>query len=225
MFPPVSRQSHERYLLDLARRAVSRRKFQKAIRTRHFSIIACNCWGAGIYKDLEIPYQTPFIGLYLHHSCFLGFLENFEAAIRAPLEFMEESRYNGRLPFPIGLIMGAYEIHFMHYHSQQEARDKWERRRERIAADVDDRFFMLMHVGADYVPDLRRFLRLPFKNKVLFTDRPISEVPEAVVVPPMPGATEPDNGVTLYRRCHHYFDLPAWLNKDSSPSLAFTRSS
>jgi uncharacterized protein (DUF1919 family) len=184
------------------------------VRTRRFSIIACDCWGGYVYQDLEIPYQTPFVNLYLHLPCFLGFLENFEVAIRAPLEFVEESRYNGKVSFPVGLIMGAYEIHFMHYHSREEAREKWNRRRERVVQDIDDCFFMLKHLEANRAEDLRRFIRLPFRNKVLFTACPMAEVPEAIVVPPANGVPGPDDGPTLYRRCHRYFDLARWLNKD-----------
>jgi len=191
-----------------------RNYLQRAVRTRRFSIIAYNCWGGEVYRDLEIPYQTPFVGLFLHVPCFLGLLENFEAAIRAPLEFVEESRYDGKVSYPVGLILGAYEIHFMHYNSREEAREKWNRRRDRMVQDLDDCFFMISHLGKGYYEDLGRFNSLPFRNKVLFTDRPMVEAPEAVVVPAQNGAPGPDDGPTLYRRCHRYFDLARWLNKE-----------
>ena len=191
-----------------------RTRLRQAVRNRRFSIVACNCWGGYVYQDLGIPYQTPFVNLYLHLPCFLGLLENFSAALRAPLEFAAESRYNGRLPFPVGLILGAYEIHFMHYRSQAEALQKWNRRRDRMVQEMDDCFIMLMDLGDAKGDKLQRFNRLPFRNKVLFTPFPLAEAPSAVVVPPPSGVLEPDYGTTLYRRCHRYFDLARWLNQE-----------
>jgi len=217
----VSRPPDEvRQLFEKIEEHRRRSRLQQTVRTRRFSIISMNCWGREIYRDLDIPYQTPFINLYLQLPCFVGFLENFETAIRAPLEFVEESRYHGKVSYPVGLIMGAYEIHFMHYGSREEAREKWNRRRERVVRDLDDCFFMLMHLEQDYVDDLGRFNRLPFRNKVLFTDRPMAGLPDAVVVPPKNAVPGPEDGPTLYRRCHRYFDLARWLNKDPiiSPS-------
>jgi uncharacterized protein (DUF1919 family) len=192
-------------------------RLREAVSNRHFSIIACNCWGGYVYQDLGIPYQTPFVNLYLHPPCFLGLLENFAAAIRAPLEFVAESRYNGRLPFPVGLILGTFEIHFMHYGSPAEALQKWNRRRDRLARETDDCYFMLMHLDAKR-DDVQRFDQLPFRNKVQFTPFPLAEAPSAVVVPPLSGVLDLDYGPTLYRRCHRYFDLARWLNKDACPS-------
>jgi uncharacterized protein (DUF1919 family) len=215
MVPKPSQPAKLRYVFEQIEISRRRRRLQQTVRTRHFSIIACNCWGGDVYRDLEIPYQTPFVGLYLHLSCFIGFLENFKIAIQAPLEFVEESRHNGKVSFPVGLIMGAYEIHFMHYRSREEATEKWNRRRGRMAQDLDDCFFMLMHLERNQMEYLKRFSRLPFRNKVLFTDHPVVDVPEAIVVPPENGEPGPDDGPTLYRRCHRYFDLARWLNKDS----------
>src|ERR1700733_10293903 len=124
MLDESSQQSAARRAFEQIEDARRRAHLQQAVRTRRFSIIACNCWGGDVYRDLQIPYQTPFVGLYLQLPCFVGFLENFETAIRAPLEFVEESRYNGKVSFPVGLIMGAYEIHFLHYASREEAREK-----------------------------------------------------------------------------------------------------
>src|SRR5580658_2143796 len=135
MTPDLRSPDEVRRLFEKIEYRRRRSRLQQTVRTRHFSIISINCWGGEIYRDLDIPYQTPFINLYLELPCFVGFLENFDTAIRAPLEFVEESRYHGKLAFPIGLIMGTYEIHFMHYRSQEEAREKWNRRRDRIAQD------------------------------------------------------------------------------------------
>jgi uncharacterized protein (DUF1919 family) len=215
MLPRANQPPHVRRAFEQIEDSRRGRRLQAAVRTRRFSIIACNCWGGEVYRDLQTPYQTPFVALYLKLPCFIGFLENFETAIQAPLEFVEESRYEGKVSFPVGRIMGAYEINFFHYQSRDEAREKWNRRRDRMVQDLDDCFFMLMHLGTKPKEELQRFVRLPFRNKVLFTDCPLVDAPEAVVIPPPGGVRGPDDGPTLYRRCHRYFDLARWLNKES----------
>jgi uncharacterized protein (DUF1919 family) len=214
--PPEEIQS----LLEKVRTKARRSRFQQAVRTRRLSVISINCWGREIYRDLDIPYQTPFVNLYMFLPCFVGFLENFETAIQSPLEFIDKSSYEGEFPYPIGMIMGTYEIHFMHYATREEAREKWCRRRDRMVTDMDDCYFMAMRLGDPYVDELRRFDQLPFRNKVLFVDRPMPEVPNAVVVPPPTGVYDVNDGPTLYWRCQQYFDLPAWLNKEPQPSLS-----
>jgi uncharacterized protein (DUF1919 family) len=216
--PPTLRlPSKVRVVLEKIADARRGRRLRRSVRTRNFSVISCNCWGAEIYRDLKIPYQTPFVGLYLRSACFVGFLENFEAAIRAPLEFVPESRYLGKVSYPVGLVLGAYEIQFVHYASPEEAREKWNRRRDRLVRERDDCFFMFYEMfdetGRSSPGDMQRFQRLPFRNKVLFAARPLPEVPGVVVVPARDGGAVLEDGPVLYRRCQRYFDLAAWLNR------------
>ena len=210
--------SKVRVALQMWEDARRSRRLRRAVRPRDFSIIACNCWGAEIYRDLKRPYLTPFVGLYLPSPCFVGFLENFEEAIRAPLEFIPESRYKGRLKYPIGQIMGRFEVHFVHYASAVEAREKWELRCARIVPDRDDCFFMFCEMfdeaGNNYSDDMRRFERLPFRHKVLFAARPLPEFPGAIIVPARDGGKSTEDGPVLYRRGQELFDLAAWLNKE-----------
>ncbi len=61
----------------------------------------------------------------------------------------------------------SIEIFFLHYHSEEEARDKWERRRERINWD---RLLVKFNDQNGCTEELiREFDKLPFKNKVCFT--------------------------------------------------------
>ena len=64
----------------------------------------------------------------------------------------------------------------MHYHSEQEAREKWEARSQRL--DLDNLFIMMTDKdggkGAKY-EDLQAFDNLPYPNKVVFTHKHIPE--------------------------------------------------
>ena len=86
---------------------------------KNFIIISNNCWGYEIYKVLGREYNTPFVGLFLFPEGYIKLLENFENCMNSELEFTSTSRYIlGTTNYPIGLLCGDIEIHFMHYSTE-----------------------------------------------------------------------------------------------------------
>ena len=65
----------------------------------------------------------------------------------------------------------------MHYHSEQEAQEKWDARSQRL--DFDNLFIMMTDKdggkGAKY-EDLQAFDSLPYPNKVVFYPQAISRI-------------------------------------------------
>ena len=55
----------------------------------------------------------------------------------------------------------------MHYHSEEEAREKWNRRKERI--NRDKLLFKLSEREGCSREDVERFVALPLKNKICFS--------------------------------------------------------
>lgn len=110
--------------------------------TDNFSIISDNCWGGFMHQHLGIPYKSPFIGLFIFSPDYLVMLRDLKYYLsKADLTFIshDESKYreevvkNGEYnKYPIGLLGGKVEIHFLHYTDQYEAQEKWERRLKRI---------------------------------------------------------------------------------------------
>lgn len=98
------------------------------------TIISNNCWCGGIYEDLGLEYMSPTVGLYLNAPCYIKFISNLRYYIDLDLKFTHISRYNGRCEYPIGLL-DDIEIHFLHYKSEKDAYDKWNRRKQRINYD------------------------------------------------------------------------------------------
>lgn len=142
-----------------------------------FTIIANNCWGTFIYKKFGITYKTPFVNLMLFAPDYIDFLENFSFELLEKLEFMDQkdSKHADELQrlgifngdYPVGLLDGKYELHFLHYRSQADARDKWFRRLKRINKN---RVIFKFSDGDKFEDAMvERFEALPFKNKVLFT--------------------------------------------------------
>lgn len=149
-----------------------RKKYQPGV-----SIIASNCFAGRIYQDLDIKYFSPTLGLYFMYPDYIEFLSNLEHYLKAPIVFVEESKYplgNQRLkeakhPYPVGLLDGKVEIHFLHYYTREEAESKWRKRCDRV--DLKN----LIVIGSDQnlcsVDDIKSFNNLPFENKFMFSSK------------------------------------------------------
>src|SRR5690606_37279406 len=89
--------------------------FKRHIKNYDFAIVSNNCWGGGFYQALGLPYNTPFIGLYINIPCYIKMLGNMNHYLQQELEFIDNSKYPiKKSNYPIGLL-GDIEIHFLHY--------------------------------------------------------------------------------------------------------------
>lgn len=144
---------------------------------RKFSIISNNCWGGLVYQYFGLPYTSPTIGLFFMDDDYIKFLECLDYYIEQPLKFIsiEKSRYKRKLQsestmkvnYPIALL-DDIEVHFLHYKSEKEAKEKWNKRvkrlnRDRLLIKMSQRFLDSQEI-------LDRFESLPFKNKICFTE-------------------------------------------------------
>ena len=142
-----------------------------------FTIIANNCWGTFVYKQFGIPYQTPFVNLMLFAPDYIEMLENFSFEMLEKLEFIDQkdSKHKDELirlgifngDYPVGLLDGKYELHFLHYRSVEDAKEKWFRRLKRI--NKKNLIFKFSDGDKFESAMAERFEKLPFKNKVLFS--------------------------------------------------------
>lgn len=94
----------------------------------------------------DIPKQTPTVGTYFMAEDYSTFLTDLKGFINGELKFIEpsESKWigtpqvseNARFEtYPIGVFSNGQkevEIFSLHAHSQAEAKDKWNRRCQRI---------------------------------------------------------------------------------------------
>ncbi|MFX0558167.1 DUF1919 domain-containing protein [Maribacter sp. CXY002] len=183
-----------------------------------FVIVSKNCWGGQLYKWFDLPYNTPFVGLFLCGPCYIKLLKNFEYYLGQELKFVENTKYqvNVKEIYPIGML-DDIEIHFQHYKDENEATDKWNRRVARLKSNMDfDRFYFTICDRRDAsVEIIREFHDLPFKNKVSFGKNKIEGLNSSqhmVVHNPKKKSTQLQNGKKLFKLTFLYFDLVTWLN-------------
>lgn len=194
------------------------------LKNKAFTIISNNCWGGQVYKDMGLPYQTPFVGLFLFAPCYIQLLNNLNFYLGKDIKFTMTSRYEfankqrGRgiyKYYPIGLLGDDIEIHFMHYSSNSEAREKWFRRLKRINWDTGDIFFKFCDRGLCTEQIIAEFDQLDFPHKVCFTSRNYPELKSTVWIKECRNEPCVVDGGRLYRVGRKYFDAIDWLNGGS----------
>lgn len=131
-----------------------------------FTIFSNDCWGGGIYEELNLKYLTPTVGLFFYSPCYIKLIQNFQVYMSKEITFIKKSKYNiGSVAYPIGLIDDV-EIHFLHYKNEKEARDNWNRRKARI--NYSNLYFKFSDLNL-CTPELAlEFDNLDFKNKIFF---------------------------------------------------------
>lgn len=159
------------------------KRARKRLKNKDFTLLSNNCWAGGVYQDLQLPYQTPTVGLFFYAPCYIRFLSRLEHYLQTPLQFKEVSVYEEanlsrqKETYPLG-ILDDVEIHFLHYSSNEEALEKWTRRTERI--NLNNLFVSFSDRDGCTMEHIQTFDVLPFKHKVFFSAKKISGIQSLV---------------------------------------------
>jgi uncharacterized protein (DUF1919 family) len=220
-FWPLNMRKKELRMLrngaNSAIRKLRRMVLQTRLRRGKFSIVTNNCWGAHIYQELGIPYQTPFVGIFISPDSYLQLLTRLRYYLNSPLGFIPRSsedwineiRDRDTVRWPIGILGDGIELQFMHYRNEAEAREKWQRRLLRFTQDDDQVFVKFCDIDKPTPAQIERFDSLPWTHKVFFAARPSSEINSCMVIPCHTNRV-PD-GFALSKLSPRYFDTARWL--------------
>lgn len=104
------------------------KKVNSGLITQDITIISQNCIGGVLYHDMGLPFQSPTVNLFIPQPDFIRFVNHLEYYLTMELEMHWVEEY------PIGRLDDV-EIHFVHYDNCLEARDAWERRKQRVQFD------------------------------------------------------------------------------------------
>lgn len=136
----------------------------RAIFSSDESIVANNCLGSRISQDLGYKYNSPFVGLFIPYPDYITLLKNLNEVKNATMTFRDGGNY------PIGMLHlreREITVHFLHYHSEEEAADKWQRRIARM--DMDKLAIIGMEADGCTRQDIADFLHLPYKKKIFLS--------------------------------------------------------
>ena len=155
---------------------IKRNRVRKAVKCKDFTVISNNCWAGKVYQYLDLPYLSPTAGLYFFAEDYLRFLSDLKYYLSLDLQFIsvEESKYSELLKkrnqtyVPIGKLDNV-EIVFLHYKSESEAKEKWDRRKQRV--NYDKLSVKLSNMNLCSEKHMEEFSALPYENKILLNIR------------------------------------------------------
>lgn len=153
---------------------------KKELTGTDFTIISNNCWGGMIYESYNLCKESPTVGLFFFADDYIYFLQNLKECLIAPLKFIRpaESKWKEHLEltgdrrfgqYPIGQLSikgKSIEIFFLHYHSEDEAKNKWERRCKRV--NWEHMLIKFNDQNGATQKNLDEFLKMPY-HKLFFT--------------------------------------------------------
>lgn len=169
------------------RESVKKKLLSGKLLDKNFTIISNNCWGSFIYQKYDIEYKSPTVGLCILGHDFVKLCADWKTYFEYKLEFIpwEAASYHYALidatPYPVAKL-GDIEIYFMHYHSEEEAAEKWYRRVKRI--NPEHMIFKLSQREECSKEDIESFMQLPLQHRVCFA---YDKVDGVVYVPELEG--------------------------------------
>lgn len=161
-------------VLKIKRKFFASYRRKKLINT-DFTIISNNCWGGMIYESYNLPKESPTVGMFFFAKDYIKFVSNLKQYLDCEIRFINpnESKWKKEASkdkrfgtYPIGILKDV-EIFFLHYHSEEEAKEKWKRRCKRI--NFDKLLIKFNDQNGCTEQEVRTFLDLPIKNKLFFT--------------------------------------------------------
>ncbi len=192
-------------------------QLRRKLKNQTFSIVSSNCNGGVMCSDLGVPFNSPFVNLFIKASDFVKLCGDFKGYMDEELRFVtEEDPIYGKTEYPTAYLKDV-KIYFMHYKSEQEARESWERRRKRI--NWNNLFFLFTDRSQCTQKDLVAFDKLPFGHKVVFTHVPHPEISCAFYIKgyenedKVPVLSSYKNEAWSIKRIYDQFDYVEWLNE------------
>jgi len=140
--------------------------YQLMLKDKKWSIISNDCCGGCMYHDMGLRFLSPTINLFLKPEDFIKYIKNIKEYNKQEIYELNDNDKN----YPIGICGGGPEklediqIHFMHYSSFEEAKNKWDQRKSRINYN---KCFYLFHLNEDNVDIAQKFLNLDNKKNRL----------------------------------------------------------
>jgi uncharacterized protein (DUF1919 family) len=174
------------------------------------SIIASNCNGTFIQHDLGLKFNSPFVNLWIKPEDFILLLKNFDSYLNSDLiEVFEDN-----ISYPIGQLKDI-KLYFQHYQSFEEAKSKWNERKQRI--NYGNLFVLFTDRDGCSEDILREFDELNYPNKVVFVNKEYPNIKSAFYIK----GFENESSVGIcsdftpnkpWKRYLDQFDYVAWLN-------------
>lgn len=184
------------------------------LESKQFTIISNNCWGAHVYRYFNLPYQSPTIGMYFYGEEYVKFVGDLKRFCNCGIKMIraEESRHyewlkaQNNTHAPIALLDDEVEIVMLHFHSNEEAIEKWKRRAERVCWNN----IIVKFSEQNYTTEeqLRQVDEMDYEKKIILTSHDYG-LKSQVIFKEYEGCPQIPDEVTHFRR---YVNLVKLIN-------------
>ena len=146
-------------------RRILERKAQKNLKNDNFTLISNNCMAGMIYHNLSLQFTSPSINLWIGETPadYIRFLKNLDYYLNSELNFI----HDGCDKYPRAYL-GDVKIGFVHFKTETQARESWNKRKNRI---MPDRIWIIAYyengVSKEEYVEIKS---LGFKNAVIIAD-------------------------------------------------------
>jgi uncharacterized protein (DUF1919 family) len=198
-------------------------KMRQSLQNNTPSLLCPNCIGGILFHDLGLRFRSPTINTMMIQDDFVKYVLNLEHYLQEELCFYQDQEYD----CPCARL-GDIVIHFTHYKTELEAKEKWIERSLRI--DRDNLFVVLQERDGLTMSDMKALGRIHARGLVIFTAHSYPELPYAVQIRKYEkdgsvGNILKRNWLDSSREYEKYFDFVKWFNEangggfDASPYL------
>ena len=167
-----------KYMLKVYKKTIGNFN-NKRLKNKDISIISNNCWGGIFCRNNNLQYLSPTCGLFFIGKEYIKFIYNMRYYLKKNLNFISinDSKYYDylkKIQYK-GLIgkLDDLEICFLHYNSEDEAIEKWNRRKERI--NYNKIIYKFNDQNMCTYEDLKKFNEFKANNKICFTAKKYEE--------------------------------------------------
>lgn len=183
------------------------------LKNKDFTIISNNCWGGRIYQRYALQYTSPTVGLMFYADEYIKFVSNLRYYVEHELTFIPKTKskyyqyYKDKEKYyPIG-VLDDIEIVFLHYKSEEEAREKWNRRKARI--NWDNLIVKFNDQNRCTPEHIKAFDKLPYKHKICFVANVVEGTKCTIQFKEFEGQNFIPNDITTYGK---YLDIDKYIN-------------
>ncbi len=158
--------------------------FRRRLKNDNFTILCSNCVGGTLYHRLGKRFLTPTINMWLPQPDFVEFCIHLDYYLAQELVFIKSDE-----SFPVAQLVGngadipSITLNFNHDRIPEEASAKWNERKKRIVRD--NLYIMMYKLDGVTIEQLKRLENVPCKNKVVFSAKPLPEIPWSVYIKPV----------------------------------------
>ena len=181
-----------------------------------FTIIANNCWAGKVYQRYGLPYNSPTVGLFFWAEDYVRFVSRLKYYMSLELSMIPATKSKhydmlvkrNQLPCPVGKL-GDIEVVFLHYKTEEEAKEKWERRKQRI--NWDNLYIKFSMMNCCKMEHLNEFKTLDYEAKVVFVNnKELTQMGNGFVY--VPGYEDREDVGNDTNHYADYFDINCFLN-------------